>query len=156
MFILFCLVWTCHLMTYCYCQCYKLLTATITVSSLVFNSAWLKVIHYIEGLLILMSKLTSYYLSPVYGNNLTLTNVNLYFKIVLFKRRIVTPCQFFFWKLPVLLMYSSTDTIMYKGLPSWSYGSWIYNYQCNQCLSSLKLWIWIPFMVRCTWYNILW
>jgi len=21
--------------------------------------------------------------------------------------------------------------------PSWSYGSWIYNYLCNQCLSSL-------------------
>ena len=27
--------------------------------------------------------------------------------------------------------------------PSWSwlYGSWIYNYLCNQCLSSLKLWV---------------
>ena len=23
---------------------------------------------------------------------------------------------------------------------SWSYGSWIYNYLCNQCLSPLKLW----------------
>jgi hypothetical protein len=23
--------------------------------------------------------------------------------------------------------------------PSWSYGSWIYNYQCNQCLSQLTL-----------------
>ena len=22
----------------------------------------------------------------------------------------------------------------------WSYGSWIYNYQCNQCLSPLMLW----------------
>ena len=29
----------------------------------------------------------------------------------------------------------------------WSYGSWIYNYLCNQCLSPLKLW------VR---YNIMW
>ena len=27
---------------------------------------------------------------------------------------------------------------------SWSYGSWIYNYLCNQCLSSLKLWVRIP------------
>ena len=154
---MFIFVWYEHV-AYYYCQCYKLLTATITVSSLVINSACLKVIHYIEGLLILMSKLTSYYWSPVYGNNLTLTNVNLYFKIVLFKHRIMTHCQlFFFWKLPVLLMYSSTNTIMYKGLLlSWSYGSWIYNYQCNQCLSSLKLWVWIPFMVRCTRYNILW
>ena len=28
---------------------------------------------------------------------------------------------------------------------SWSYGSWIYNYLCNQCLSPLTLWIRIPF-----------
>ena len=40
--------------------------------------------------------------------------------------------------------------------PSWSYGSWIYNYLCNQCLSPLKLWVWILLMVRCTWYNIMW
>ena len=26
---------------------------------------------------------------------------------------------------------------------SWSYGSWIYNYLCNHCISPLKLWIWI-------------
>ena len=28
---------------------------------------------------------------------------------------------------------------------SWSYGSWIYNNLCNQCLLPLKLWVWIPF-----------
>jgi hypothetical protein len=39
-----------------------------------------------------------------------------------------------------------------------SYGSWIYNYLCNQCLSSLKLWVRIPLIIltRCTWYNIMW
>jgi hypothetical protein len=26
----------------------------------------------------------------------------------------------------------------------WSYGSWINNYLCSQCLSPLTLWIWIP------------
>ena len=26
----------------------------------------------------------------------------------------------------------------------WSYGSWVYNYLCNQCLSPLTLWVWIP------------
>ena len=26
----------------------------------------------------------------------------------------------------------------------WSYGSWIYNYLCYQCLSPLKLWVRIP------------
>jgi hypothetical protein len=38
---------------------------------------------------------------------------------------------------------------------SWSYGSWIYNYLCNQCLSPLKLWVRIPFMAMCTRYNII-
>ena len=27
---------------------------------------------------------------------------------------------------------------------SWSYGSWIYNYLCNQWPSPLTLWVWIP------------
>ena len=32
-----------------------------------------------------------------------------------------------------------------KGLSwSWSYGSWIYNYICNQCLSPLTLWVRTP------------
>jgi hypothetical protein len=39
---------------------------------------------------------------------------------------------------------------------SWSYGSWIYNYLCNQCLSPLKLWVRTPFMAGCTGYNIMW
>ena len=37
---------------------------------------------------------------------------------------------------------------------SWSHGSWIYNYLCNQCLSPLMLWVRIPLMERCTRYNI--
>jgi len=32
---------------------------------------------------------------------------------------------------------------------SWSYGSWIYNYPCNQCLSPLKLWVRISIRARC-------
>jgi hypothetical protein len=27
---------------------------------------------------------------------------------------------------------------------SWAYGSWIYNYLCNQWLSPLALWVWMP------------
>ena len=38
----------------------------------------------------------------------------------------------------------------------WSYGSWIYNDLCNQCLSPLMLLFWIPLMGRCTRYNIMW
>jgi len=33
---------------------------------------------------------------------------------------------------------------------SWSYGIWIYNCLCNQCLSPLILWVWISIRVRCT------
>jgi len=32
----------------------------------------------------------------------------------------------------------------------WSYGSWIYNYLCYQCLLSLTLWVRILLMARCT------
>ena len=40
---------------------------------------------------------------------------------------------------------------LYKGpLWSWSYGSWIYNYLCNQCLSPLMLWVRISIRARCT------
>ena len=36
-------------------------------------------------------------------------------------------------------------TRMEGPLWSWSYGGWVYNYLCNQCLSPLTLWVWIPF-----------
>jgi hypothetical protein len=39
---------------------------------------------------------------------------------------------------------------------SWSYGSWINIFLCNQCLSPLKLWVRTLFMARCTRYNIMW
>jgi len=32
----------------------------------------------------------------------------------------------------------------------WSYGSWIYNYLCNQCLPPLMLWLRISIKARCT------
>jgi len=32
--------------------------------------------------------------------------------------------------------------------PSWSYGSWIYNYLCNQCISPLTLWV----LIQLRWY----
>ena len=33
---------------------------------------------------------------------------------------------------------------------SWSYGSWIYNYRCCECLSPLMLWVRISTRARCT------
>jgi hypothetical protein len=35
---------------------------------------------------------------------------------------------------------------------SWSYGSWMYNYLCNQFISPITFWIRIPLRARCTWY----
>jgi hypothetical protein len=32
----------------------------------------------------------------------------------------------------------------------WLYGSWSYNYLCNQCLSPLMLWVQISIRTRCT------
>jgi len=48
--------------------------------------------------------------------------------------------------------------ILLIGWPSlsWSYGSWIYNYIWNQCISPLKLFVRIPFVAMCTRYNIMW
>jgi len=37
----------------------------------------------------------------------------------------------------------------------WSYGSWIYNYLCNESLSPLKLWVRNPLVVRCARYKIM-
>jgi len=45
------------------------------------------------------------------------------------------------------------EFLLYLLGSSWSYSSWIYNYLCNQCLSTLKLWVPISFTARCTRYN---
>jgi len=50
-----------------------------------------------------------------------------------------------------LLHFSKYKRHLKKGLSwSWSYGSWIYNYLCNQCISPLMLWVQISIRVRCT------
>jgi hypothetical protein len=35
----------------------------------------------------------------------------------------------------------------------WSYGRWIYNYLCNQCLSPLMLWVWVTIRAKCTTFD---
>ena len=66
--------------------------------------------------------------------------------------------------IPYSTMYSlcsmiicvQNHSIKFEGLSwLWSYGSWIYNYLCNQWSSPL-MWDQIPLMVRCTQYNIMW
>ena len=46
--------------------------------------------------------------------------------------------------------------IIYIVVLSWSWSYGIYQYLCNQCISSLTLWVWFPLMARCTSYNIMW
>jgi len=53
-----------------------------------------------------------------------------------------------------IMLYS--HIYFYCSRPSWSYGSWIYDYLCNQYLSPLTLWVWISLLARCTQYNIMW
>jgi len=63
----------------------------------------------------------------------------------------------FAWlQLSVLFHSLIDDKTNEELLWSWSYGSWIYNYLCNHCQSPLTLWVRIPLMARCTWYNIMW
>jgi len=48
-------------------------------------------------------------------------------------------------------LYKISSDSLHKGpLWPWSYGSWIYYYLCNQCLSPLMLWVRISIRVRCT------
>jgi hypothetical protein len=50
-------------------------------------------------------------------------------------------------------IYQWIFNIIYKWEePSWpwSYGSWIYNYLCIQCLSPLMMWVRISIRARCT------
>jgi hypothetical protein len=47
--------------------------------------------------------------------------------------------------------YEKKIYLTVKGLLwPWLFGSWIYNYLCNKCLSPLMLWVRISIRVRCT------
>jgi hypothetical protein len=70
--------------------------------------------------------------SVVIGTSLFLLNLFLLIHF-LFVLGFITIDWFWYW----ILWWNQ-----YRRLPwPWSYGSWIYNYLCNQCLSLLKLWV---------------
>jgi hypothetical protein len=52
----------------------------------------------------------------------------------------------------ILLALHQTIAYAYALGPSWSWsnGSWICKYLCNQCLLQIQFWVRIPFMARCT------
>ena len=64
-----------------------------------------------------------------------------------------TPCFYMIHYLSIIFSNFSCGLSLsvHKG-PSWAwwYGSWIYNYLCNQCLSPLMLWVRISFRVTHT------
>ena len=56
----------------------------------------------------------------------------------------------------ILISNNSNILLLLRGLSwSWLYGSWIYNYLCNQCLSPLMLRVRIP-LGQVSRYNIMW
>ena len=58
---------------------------------------------------------------------------------------------------PSLIFWNVHMIYIYKGSSwSWSYGSWIYNYLCNQCLSPLNVMSSNPTHAWCTHYTIMW
>ena len=57
---------------------------------------------------------------------------------------------------PKGLSAGCAEPILFQTGPSWSYGSWIYNYLCNQCVSQLTLWVRISLMAKCNRYKIIW
>jgi len=55
-----------------------------------------------------------------------------------------------------LLTFFRKSTSQESSPWTWSYGSGIYICLCDNCLSPLKLWVWILDVARCTRYNIIW
>ena len=77
---------------------------------------------------------------------LILFNFNCLFLSIFFFYNFVFYNIFFFWLpvkyIPYIMMI--IQSLVVEGPSwSWSYCSWIYNYLCNQCLSSLT-WVWTP------------
>ena len=60
---------------------------------------------------------------------------------------IKTSCSTYFLCYACSYLFKYNELICFYIL---KYGSWIYNYHCNQCLSPLMLWIPISIRVRCT------
>ena len=73
--------------------------------------------------------------------------VLLYIKIYIFyKIMYLSDCFIGIWKCPDSFVSFRNYFFYICTIRTRSYGSWIYNYLSNQCLSPLKLWVRIPFM----------
>ena len=71
-----------------------------------------------------------------------LTPKPMYFSTHSYKGKVIYTC--------IVLSDTNIYTIFTGPSWPWSYGIWIYNYLCNQCLSSLMLWVRFSIRARCT------
>ena len=101
----------------------------------------------------LLSILAKYYhFNSENTDTITLQNYNI-FPMLKFGKYILIGLPKDFIKRNIfffLFLMNVVNTYFYKGpsCPS-SYGNWIYNYLCNQCLSPLMLWFRISIRARC-------
>jgi hypothetical protein len=70
----------------------------------------------------------------------------LVYQQILCRDIFVAVVKFFIWHWGSIIMLRMSEGPSWP----WSYGSWIYNYLCNQCLSPLMLWVQISIRARCT------
>ena len=62
----------------------------------------------------------------------------------------VTSCFLFYFFMCIILCSFHLSCVYCTSLGPWSYGSWICNYLCNQCLSPLMLWVRISIRAKCS------
>ena len=84
------------------------------------------------------------------GNLLPSISPKWQYLVISFFLASFNPCtqnvHLFFCNANICRYFYSLDEISYWPSWSWSSGSWIFTYICNQCISSLTLWIWILLM----------
>jgi hypothetical protein len=124
-------------------------------SQVIFHTPWFCPVTYILVNKLFVSHCNSemyqlYILSKKVKNHIFTEIHNPCYRVNFFLDYIWTIIRYNTLKYPFLSYFKSGPSW------SWSYGSWIYNYRCNQCLSPVTLWVLIPLKAKCTWrYNIM-
>ena len=95
------------------------------------------------------SKVHSYLLSEILLITIFINNKNCYFCTTFWREyQIFLSIGRWHWT------YEWKVFNILSGSKSWSYGSWVYSYLCNQCILPLRLWVRAMPMARYTRYNI--
>jgi hypothetical protein len=124
-----------------------------------FSNVWLQ---FYKQHIVDLSKSTSYSNQHMFRNRPDWTGVCWFYRIPdIYRWEVFDIYRWEMFWIPLAIRNDTMSiTCIYRTSLSskavWSYGSWIYNYICNQCLFPLTLWVRISLMVRCTWYSIMW